>query len=95
LALTQEPLEKWQEALGHWPEWKNSIEKAQTYIRDKYGDIDELISEAKITLSPLDDSENPKTLPVISWNEAEEALTEASDEIQRMASAFIAKEIGI
>ena len=88
-------MEKWQEALGYWDEWNVSIEQARLYIRDKYGDINKLLSEAKVTISPPYDVNNPKALPVLSWNEAEDALTEASDEVLQISSTFITEMMGV
>ena len=47
--MTQEPQEKWQEALQHWDAWKKSISDARKAVESQHGDINQLLSRAEIT----------------------------------------------
>ncbi|MFC1994331.1 hypothetical protein ACFLVI_03605 [Chloroflexota bacterium] len=86
-------MEKWQEALTHWDKWKESISQSRESIQAKYGNIDDLLANAKFTLEVGEEDDNPTFN--MDMNAEEEAIREIVDETRKFAQKFILRNIGI
>lgn len=78
---------KWQKALENWPQWNQSVDKIKADIKSRYGNLDELLEEF---------NNEPKEPGVpFEVNEAEKRIWDIVGEIQKEASRFVTKTIGV
>jgi hypothetical protein len=85
--MTQEPQEKWQIALSKWDKWNASINNVRAHIQSKYGDVAQLLTNAKFSVKVRGEDNHP--IFDIAMNDAEETIWDIVDELRSLSDEFI------
>lgn len=87
-------LEKWQEALRAWDEWKDSIAEAQAQIEINHGKLSELLMKAKIEVNEEIKGSSKQGFS-FSVNDEMWVVWDIADELKKAADDFVSMEIGL
>jgi len=83
--------EKWQEALGHWHEWTESVAVAQHKMGKEHSNLMELVSGAKIDLK--DENRGDHTSIRFLLNDEMKIVWDIDEKFLKQAKHFVSSEI--